>query len=125
MNNGQFGPIRFLLICFLFAVHIGSVIFLWLTWGWCGAAELLTQASRQVMIEMVAIVISRLRDLPSNAPQAGSYQPEAPASNGALPSTVMDFTIILDLSAHVFHLKSRLFMVKGSFCSDVLSVPDR
>ncbi|KAK9918480.1 hypothetical protein WJX75_004379 [Coccomyxa subellipsoidea] len=45
-------------------------------------SELLTQASRQVMIEMVALVISRLRDLPFEALQAAASQPEAPASNG-------------------------------------------
>lgn len=106
MNNGQFGPFRFLLICFLFAVHIGSVIFLWLTWGWCCAAELLTQASRQVMIEMVALVITRLRDLPCKAPQAAASQPEPPASNGAQPSTVMNSHFYFDLSAHVFYLQT-------------------
>ncbi|CAL8465729.1 g5265 [Coccomyxa elongata] len=47
-------------------------------------SELLTQASRQVMIEMVALVISRLKDIsPEALPPAASHM-EVPASNGNL-----------------------------------------
>lgn len=57
----------------------------------CCGAELLTQASRQVMIEMLALVMARLKALPlESAPlTAASQPPPPPASNGALPCLML------------------------------------
>ncbi|EIE18029.1 Sec7-domain-containing protein, partial [Coccomyxa subellipsoidea C-169] len=65
----------------------------------CCGAELLTQASRQVMIEMLALVMARLKDLPlDSAPlTAASQPPPPPASNGSLPCLMLKSLPILGL----------------------------